>query len=49
MGACHGVELLQIVVCPDIARSTARDIADFAIGTEEPQNQNPAKHIADRV
>jgi acetyl esterase len=33
MGACHGVELLLPVVCPDIARSTARDIADFAIGS----------------
>jgi acetyl esterase len=31
MGACHGVELLLPVVCPDIARSTASDIADFAI------------------
>jgi acetyl esterase/lipase len=31
MGACHGVELLLPVVCPDIARSTANDIADFAI------------------
>jgi acetyl esterase/lipase len=31
IGACHGVELLLPAVCPDIARSTARDIADFAI------------------
>jgi acetyl esterase/lipase len=31
MGACHGVELLP-AICPDIARSTANDIADFAIG-----------------
>jgi len=31
MGACHGIELLP-VICPDIARSTASDIADFAIG-----------------
>jgi acetyl esterase len=31
MGACHGAELLLPVVCPDIARSTANDIADFAI------------------
>jgi acetyl esterase len=29
MGACHGVEILP-VVCPDIARSTAGDIAEFA-------------------
>ncbi|RKP53482.1 alpha/beta hydrolase [Pararobbsia silviterrae] len=29
MGACHGIEILP-VVCPDIARSTAADIADFA-------------------
>jgi len=32
MGACHRVELLLRVVCPDIARSTARDIAAFTIG-----------------
>ena len=31
MGACHGLELLLPAVCSDIARSTARDIADFAI------------------
>jgi acetyl esterase/lipase len=31
MGACHGLELLLPGVCSDIARSTARDIADFAI------------------
>jgi acetyl esterase/lipase len=31
MGTCHGIEILP-VVCPDIARSTASDIADFAIG-----------------
>jgi acetyl esterase len=30
MGTCHGIELLP-VVCPDIARSTASDIANFAI------------------
>ena len=30
MGTCHGIELLPIV-CPDIARSTASDIANFAI------------------
>jgi acetyl esterase len=29
MGTCHGIEILP-VICPDIARSTARDIADFA-------------------
>jgi len=28
MGTCHGIEILP-VVCPDIARSTARDIAGF--------------------
>jgi acetyl esterase len=31
MGTCHGLEILP-VVCPDIARSTAIDIADFATG-----------------
>src|SRR6202522_1473867 len=30
MGACHGLELFP-VICPDIAHSTASDIADFAI------------------
>jgi len=30
MGACHGLELLPSI-CPDIANSTASDIADFAI------------------
>ncbi|MEH2125343.1 alpha/beta hydrolase [Nostoc sp.] len=30
MGTCHGIEILP-VICPDIARSTAIDIADFAI------------------
>jgi acetyl esterase len=30
MGTCHGIEILP-VVCPDIARSTASDIANFAI------------------
>jgi acetyl esterase len=30
MGTCHGIEVLP-VVCPDIARSTASDIANFAI------------------
>jgi len=29
MGTCHGIEILP-VVCPDIARATAADIADFA-------------------
>ena len=31
MGACHGVELLLPAICPDIAHSTATDIAQFAI------------------
>jgi acetyl esterase len=31
MGACHAVELLP-AICPDIAQSTASDIANFAIG-----------------
>jgi acetyl esterase/lipase len=31
MGACHGIELLP-AICPDIAHSTASDIANFAIG-----------------
>jgi hypothetical protein len=31
MGACHGIEILLPAICPDIARSTAGDIADFAI------------------
>src|SRR5271163_3770536 len=31
MGACHGIELLP-VICPDIAHSTASEIANFAIG-----------------
>jgi acetyl esterase len=31
MGTCHGLEILP-VICPDIARSTAIDIADFARG-----------------
>jgi hypothetical protein len=31
MGMCHAIEALP-VVCPDIARSTANDIANFAIG-----------------
>jgi acetyl esterase/lipase len=31
MGTCHGIEILP-VVCPDIARSTAGDIADFVNG-----------------
>jgi acetyl esterase/lipase len=30
MGACHGIEILP-VVCPDIARSTAADMAEFAV------------------
>ncbi len=29
MGACHAIEVLP-AVCPDLARSTAGDIADFA-------------------
>lgn len=29
MGTCHGIEILP-VICPDIARATAADIADFA-------------------
>ena len=29
MGACHAIEILP-AVCPDLARSTAADIADFA-------------------
>jgi acetyl esterase/lipase len=32
MGACHGIEILLPAICPDIARSTACDIANFAIG-----------------
>jgi acetyl esterase len=32
MGACHGIEILLPVICPDIARSTASDIANLAIG-----------------
>jgi acetyl esterase len=31
MGTCHGIEILP-VICPDISRSTALDIAHFAIG-----------------
>jgi acetyl esterase len=31
MGACHGIELLP-VICPDIARDTASDLANFAFG-----------------
>ena len=31
MGACHAIEVLP-AVCPDLARSTAGDIADFARG-----------------
>jgi acetyl esterase len=31
MGMCHAIEVLP-VVCPDVARSTASDIANFAIG-----------------
>jgi acetyl esterase len=31
MGACHGIEILP-VICPDIARDTASDIANFVIG-----------------
>jgi len=30
MGTCHGIEILP-VVCPDIARATARDIAGFVL------------------
>lgn len=29
MGTCHGIEILP-VICPDIARATASDIAEFA-------------------
>lgn len=29
MGACHGIEIFP-VLCPDIAHSTASDIANFA-------------------
>jgi acetyl esterase/lipase len=32
MGACHGIEILLPAICPYIARSTASDIANFAIG-----------------
>jgi len=32
MGACHGIEILLPAICPDIARSTASDIANLAIG-----------------
>src|ERR1700683_2838182 len=35
MGACHGLELLP-AICPDIAHSTASDIADFTIGWAKP-------------
>ena len=31
MGACHAIEILP-AICPDLARSTAGDIADFALG-----------------
>jgi len=37
-GACHGLELLP-AICPDIAHSTASDIANFAIG----QSAGPRK------
>ncbi len=30
MGACHAIEILP-TICPDLARSTAGDIADFAV------------------
>jgi acetyl esterase len=33
MGACHGIEILLPAICPDIAHSTASDIASFAIGS----------------
>jgi acetyl esterase/lipase len=29
MGTCHGIEVLP-VICPDISRDTANDIANFA-------------------
>jgi acetyl esterase/lipase len=29
MGACHGIEIILPVICPDIAHSTASDIANF--------------------
>jgi acetyl esterase len=32
MGTVHGTEILP-VICPDISRDTARDIADFARST----------------
>ena len=38
MGACHGIELFP-AICPDIAYSTASDIANFAIGRSGTPNQ----------
>jgi hypothetical protein len=38
MGACHAVELLP-AICPDIAYSTASDIASFAIGRSGTPNE----------
>jgi acetyl esterase len=38
MGACHGLELLP-AICPDIAHSTASDIANFAIGRSGTPNE----------
>jgi acetyl esterase/lipase len=38
MGACHGLELLP-AICPDIAHSTASDIAYFAIGRSGTPNK----------
>jgi acetyl esterase len=38
MGACHGLELLP-AICPDIAHSTASDIAEFAIGRSGTPNK----------
>jgi hypothetical protein len=31
LGACHGIEIFP-VICPDIARTTTSDIANFVIG-----------------
>jgi hypothetical protein len=38
MGACHGIEILPLI-CPDIAHSTAIDIASFAIGRSGTPNK----------
>jgi acetyl esterase len=39
MGACHGIEILLPAICPDIAHSTASDIANLAIGRSGTPNQ----------